>query len=141
IGGGTTLRIEAGIWYDIRIEVSGRTIRCYLNGELIHDVVDEDDTTQLYLVCSYDEGDNDVIIKAVNRSSVSRTVEVRLAGSFKPSGKGTAEVLTSDDLDDENSFVRPFNIAPVVTELTELCSKFEYTFKPYSVTVLRIKGT
>lgn len=140
IGGRASLRIEAGRWYDIRIEVSGRTIRCYLDGELIHEVVDEDDTTQLYLVCSYDKKARDVIVKAVNRSSVPRTVEVRIDRSFEPSGKGSAEVMTSDDLRDENSFEEPFNVAPVVTELTDLTNTFEYTFEPYSVTVLRIEG-
>ena len=30
-------RIETGRWYDIRIEVQGAHIRCYLDGKLIHD--------------------------------------------------------------------------------------------------------
>ena len=34
--------IETGRWYDIKIEVNGGRIRCFLDGKLIHDVVDRD---------------------------------------------------------------------------------------------------
>lgn len=139
IGDRADVRIQSGRWYDIKIEVSGRTIRCYLDGELIHEVVDEDDTTVLYVVCSYDEETGDVIVKAVNRSSLPRTVLINLDGSFVPSGAGTAEVLTSDNLNDENSFEEPLKVSPVLTKLTGLSNSFEYTFDPYSVTVLRIQ--
>jgi alpha-L-arabinofuranosidase len=33
-------RIETGRWYDIRIEVQGTRIRCFLDGQLIHDFED-----------------------------------------------------------------------------------------------------
>ena len=29
--------VQTGVWYDIRVEVQGTDIRCYLNGALIHD--------------------------------------------------------------------------------------------------------
>ena len=31
------LVIQTGVWYDIRVEVQGSNIRCYLNGNVIHD--------------------------------------------------------------------------------------------------------
>ncbi len=31
-------RIENDRWYDIRVEVGGQKVRCYLDGKLIHDV-------------------------------------------------------------------------------------------------------
>jgi hypothetical protein len=31
-------KIETGRWYDIRVELRGRNIKCYLDGQLIHDV-------------------------------------------------------------------------------------------------------
>ena len=31
-------RIETGRWYDIRIELAGSSIKCYLDGKLVHDV-------------------------------------------------------------------------------------------------------
>ena len=30
--------IETGRWYDIRVEVKGSNIKCYLDGKLIHDL-------------------------------------------------------------------------------------------------------
>ena len=32
-------QIDLGRWYDIRIELSGQNIRCYLDGAMVHDVV------------------------------------------------------------------------------------------------------
>jgi alpha-L-arabinofuranosidase len=158
IGDRVNLRIETGRWYDIKVELEGRTIRCYLDGELIHEVVDQDDSTTLYLVCSSDLETGDVIVKAVNRSNRPQIVDVRLDGERRLTGKGTAEVLTSGDLRDENSFAQPNKVAPILVELDGLgsgsgdavrseagdwpCgdrgSSFIYTFQPYSVTVLRI---
>ena len=34
-------RIEIGRWYDIRIELKGDSIRCYLDGKLVHDIRDK----------------------------------------------------------------------------------------------------
>lgn len=138
MGGSTGKRIEAGRWYDIKIELTGRTIRCYLDGELIHEVTDEPDPGTLYVACSRDNETGDVIIKAVNRLKQAQTVEIRLEGDCMVSGKGTAEVLTSADPRDENSFSQPQKVAPVKRELTGLDSSFSYTFDANSVTVLRI---
>jgi alpha-L-arabinofuranosidase len=80
-----------------------------------------------------------VIVKAVNRSSKPKSVEIKLSSNIALSGRGTAEVLTSSDLSDENSFEQPRKVAPVMRELTGLGRSFVYTFDGYSVTVLRIE--
>jgi alpha-L-arabinofuranosidase len=139
IGDRVGIGIEAGRWYDIKVELSGRTIRCYLDGELIHEIQDEMDGRTFYVACSRDYDTGDVIIKAVNRSSKDQTIEIRLDGDFVASGKGYAQVLTSENLADENSFEQPEKVAPVVRELTGLGSTFSYTFDSQSVTVLRIQ--
>lgn len=33
-------KVDTGRWYDVRVVVQGASIRCYLDGELIHDVAD-----------------------------------------------------------------------------------------------------
>ncbi len=47
--------IETGRWYDIRIETSGKTIKCYLDGKLIHDVTPPV-LKSLYASASRDQG-------------------------------------------------------------------------------------
>ncbi|MCS7309428.1 MAG: carbohydrate binding domain-containing protein, partial [Armatimonadetes bacterium] len=61
VGGGKSIvsnevpgRIETGRWYDIRIEVQGNRIRCYLDGQLIHDFEDKP-LSALYAVASRNE--------------------------------------------------------------------------------------
>lgn len=93
----------------------------------------------LFIACSRDHDTGDVIIKAVNRLDRAQTVEIRLEGDFAVSGQGRAEVLTSTDPRDENSFAEPRKVAPVLRELAGLGSCFSYTFDAYSVTVIRIK--
>ena len=38
--GTTQTTVETGRWYDVRIEVKGRQIRCFLDGKLVTEVMD-----------------------------------------------------------------------------------------------------
>jgi len=50
-----------------------------------------------------------------------------------------ATILCSSSLDDENSFGGPTKILPRTQKVKEIKKSFEFEFKGYSVTVLRIK--
>ena len=39
VGRETPGSVETGRWYDIKIELNGQHIRCYLDGKLVHDIV------------------------------------------------------------------------------------------------------
>lgn len=119
--------------YDLRVEVSGRRIRCFLNEKLLHDVEDATGYRPLYHVASYDADTGDVILKVVNPFAESKEVAVRFAGNLVPSGRGKALVLSSRNPKDENSLAVPQEVP-----LTGLSASFLYTFPPFSVTVLRI---
>jgi alpha-L-arabinofuranosidase len=130
--------IETGRWYDIRIEVQGTRIRCYLDGKLIHDF-EEKPLPVLYAVASRNRRTREVILKVVNVSDRAVESEIRLQGvrSLQPSGKVIQ--LTSDSLDDENSLDNPKRVAPVESTLRGVSPQFRYTFPKYSLTVIVLK--
>lgn len=145
VGGGKSIvsdevrgSIETGRWYDIRIEVRGNRIRCYLDGQLVHDFEDKP-ISALYAVASRHERTREVILKVVNVSDRDIETEVRLPGARALQPTGKAVTLTGDSPDAENSFEQPRRIAPVEKTLQGVASSFRYTFPRYSVTVLVLK--
>ncbi|NLY43956.1 MAG: DUF1080 domain-containing protein [Clostridiaceae bacterium] len=132
-------KIETNRWYDIKIEVSGNRIRCYLDDELIHDVVDHSVSAEpLYYVASIEEETGDVILKVVNTSEESLRTQIKLDGVDYVNPQGMATVLTSKNLNDENTFSQPTKVAPVSRQITGVSTSFTYDFPRYSVTVLRL---
>jgi Alpha-L-arabinofuranosidase len=92
---------------------------------------------KLYSVVSKDEKTGDFIITVVNPTGDDLGVKINLtkAGNVGPTGKAT--VLTSGDLSGENSFSEPEKVVPVTSNINA-GTTFNYQFKKYSLTVLRI---
>ena len=133
--GGVRGRIETGRWYDIRIEVRGSRVRCYLDGKLIHDV--NASRRAMYAVASRTAA-GDVILKMVNVSNQSQPAQVELAGLEGAVTSGDATVLTSASPDDENSLDEPTKVAPA-TRSIPAGARFQHNFPPHSATVLRLR--
>ncbi len=145
VGGGKSIvsnevpgSIETGRWYDIRIEVQGTRIRCYLDEQLIHDFEDKP-LPALYAVASRNRRTREMILKVVNVSDKAIETEVRLRGvrSVQPLGK--VVTLTGESLDDENSLENPTRVAPVERGLSGVAPQFRYTFPKHSLTVIVLK--
>jgi alpha-L-arabinofuranosidase len=132
-------RIEADRWYDIQIELQGPRIRCYLDGQLIHDVQDRGPEA-MYAVASRVEASGEILLKVVNVSGTAQDTEVTLEGVGRVEPEGTAIVLTANSPEDENSFSQPTRVAPVTQPIQGLGPTFRTTFLPYSQTILRIKA-
>jgi alpha-L-arabinofuranosidase len=130
--------IETGRWYDIRIEVQGARIRCYLDGQLIHDFEDAP-MPALYAVASRREPSREVILKVVNVSDRPQETEVRLQGARGLVSRAKVITLTSDSPDAENSLEHPTRVAPVERTLEGVAPSFRYTFPPHSLTVMVLK--
>ena len=130
--------IETGRWYDIRIEVRGARIRCYLDGQLIHDFEDAP-MPALYAVASRREPSREVILKVVNVSDRPQETEVRLQGGRRLASRAKVITLTGDSPDAENSLEHPTRVAPVERTLEGIAPSFRYTFPPYSLTVMVLK--
>lgn len=143
LGGGVPREIETGEWYDIKIEVSENRIKCYLNGQLIHDIVDNQQTKPLYHVASYDQKTGDIILKVINSEKNSKKSVIEFSGQKDVASLQEAEILSGANLEAENSFSEPQKVAPkkVNSEKIKLDnSKLTYDFPGYSVTILKFRS-
>ena len=131
--------VETNRWYDIKIEVSGSRIRCYLDGKKIHDVQDSAPEV-MAAVASRVNATGEIILKVVNCSDEPQDTDVTLADAGTIAPEGTAIVLTSNNPEDENSLAAPTKVAPVRRLANGLGSKFQYTFPRNSLTILRLKA-
>jgi len=132
-------KIETGRWYDVRVEVKGPSIRCYLDGQLIHDAKCPE-MKHLYASATLAKAGGEVILKVVNVSSTARTTDIKLNGVGKLTSPATAIVLTSGNPSDENTLDNPTKVAPVTENVTTSGTAFRHAFPGNSVTVLRLKG-
>jgi alpha-L-arabinofuranosidase len=129
-------RIETGRWYDIRIELKGSSVRCYLDGKLIHQASPQ--LKSLYAVAGRIKATQEIVVKVVNASARTQETEIDLGG-VKGVRSATATVLTSANLGDENSFEVPTKVAPKSSAFPVKGTKFRYPFQPHSVTILRLE--
>jgi len=136
IGNEVAGHVETGRWYDIRIELDGAKIRCYLDNKLVHDA-EFPRTKPLYAAASQAKGGREVILKIVNVSTTAQDTEIKLNGA-KAASTATAIVLTSGHPEDENTLDEPAKVAPVTSQVTCSGSTLRHGFPPNSVTVLRL---
>jgi hypothetical protein len=130
--------IEANEWCDVKIEVAGPRVRCFLNGQLIHDVeAPMPDLPRLYIAASRDDKTHQVMLKVVNPTDSATSAELDLAGVGQLTETGQTTVLHGS-ADDENSLGEPNKIAPASGSLTVSGPTFQYDFLPQSLTVMRI---
>jgi len=128
--------IETGRWYDVRVEVRGPRIRCFLDGRLIHDVAR---TAKSMFAVASRAALGDVILKVVNAAAKARAAQIDLLGLDGRVKSVVASVLTSAGDDDENTLDKPTKVAPVTSALPVAAAAFTHVFPARSVTVLRMK--
>ena len=131
--------IETGRWYDVRVQLEGEQVRCWLDGKLVHDFRRPRLMSQaVYASATRDNSTGEIILKVVNTASGPTETAIALAGVAKLSGPARAFVLTSEKPGDENSLAEPRKVAPRTEELTLPGPRFTRSFPGNSLTVLRI---
>lgn len=133
-------KIETERWYDIRIELNNGQVDCYLDGQKIFSEKEKAVQT-LYATASKTADGREIILKAVNVSDRAVRTEIAVAGVTRidPFAKGW--ILTSDAMNDENTFERPDNIIPKEIRISNASSTFIQELPARSVTILRLKTT
>ena len=132
-------KIETGRWYDIKIELQGPRIRCWLDGKLVHDIAGGAKIKSLYAVAGLQQATHEIVLKVVNVGGEALDTMLNLAGAKKLAHEAKVTVIASGSTDDENSFDAPNNVAPKEATLKVAGPTFRHTFPAYSVTVLRLK--
>ena len=132
--GGVDGRIETGRWYDIRIELKGSHIRCFLDGKLIHDL--HPAARSLYAVASRAGKSGDVILKVVNVADEAQPAELAFRGPGAAVKSAVATVLTSASAEDENTLDQPAKVVPVTAAVAGAAADFRHVFPAHSVTIM-----
>lgn len=125
--------------YELRLVIEGRHITTYVNGVCYNDVVDHlPQLEELYVTASVDEGNGDVILKAVNLTGEVKTVEVDLGAENETGATRELQIgtLSGCVLAAENSLDEPDVIAPYYETMQVDSGAFCYDFPPHSVTVM-----
>jgi alpha-L-arabinofuranosidase len=142
VGTQETGSVETDRWYDIKIELTGQHIKCYLDGKLIHDVVYEHTLLRsLHAVAGKDTTTGEIVVKVVNVSNNAFDTKLDILGAKSLDAIGSALVLTSNDPKDENCLEFPKRVIPRGEQLNGISKSFRRTFPPNSVTILRLKET
>ncbi len=139
IGEATDTTVEMGRWYDVRIELHGTDIKCYLDDKLITEVTDTPraPVSPLYVAASRVTSSGEVILKVVNISEHELTTQINLEGiaHVEPYAEGS-QLLGKPE--DQNSLSDPEKIAPLKLDLDNAAKHFSYKFPAYSVSVIRL---
>jgi len=123
------------IMYALRLEISGRNIKTFVNGELYNDTTDRlPELEELYVAASTDSGTGETIVKVVNLTGEDKTVEIMLDGAVKT----TAEVVALEgyELSAENSFEKPDYIGLLRETRPVRENKLRHLFEAHSVNVI-----
>ena len=133
--------IQTGTWYDLKLVVNGKHVKCYLDGSLVHDVDYQNDgqVSSLYACAAQEETTGDLIVKVVNTSAQALTTRVDLLDATNLTGTGTATVLTSANPGDENSLENPSKVAPQIGAVNFAGTSLTRAFPGNSFTVLRLQ--
>jgi len=129
--------VETGRWYDIKVEVKGAGVKCYLDGKLVQETK-KPTLKALYASSTLSSDGKEVILKVVNASAGAVETDVKLAGVKNVAGKAKLIELRSAHAMDENSIAEPVKVAPVERKITNAAAAFTHTFPGNSVTVLRL---
>lgn len=127
-----------GKTYQLKVEVSGTQVRCYIDGELY---VDFDTASkaeaEAYHVVSTDET-GDVIIKIVNVTDSAKTLAVNVENADIASNAKVSQIA-GDSLANDNILGQPEDCKIEDFGISGLSDKFNYTVPAFSVTVIRLE--
>ncbi len=137
LGTASDFIVETGRTYEIKLEVSGRTVKGYIDGVLQfeHDFTDEA-YAEAYTVVSRDET-GDIIIKLVNTTGETKVCAVSL-GDTDVCDKAFVQQLKGDSPDNDNILGAEEDCSIEEFTLSGISSSFNYSLPGYSVTVIRI---
>ncbi len=97
-----------------------------------------DQRPYLYATASREDTSGTVILKVVNAAADPAEAIVQVNGAGKLPGTASVTILAGTSLADENSLVAPKKVAPASTRIEGIGPEFKFTFKPWSLTVLRL---
>ena len=138
VGGQVPGSVETGRWYDVRVELHGTDVRCFLDGKLIIAASDKETPPEpVIATASLESGSGTVILKVVNTSPKPQEFQIDLQGVQTVKAAG-GQVL-SGEMDDSNTLQAPDKVAPKPVTIASTGTAFDHEFPPRSITVVRFQ--
>src|SRR5262249_7369349 len=94
--------IETGRWYDVKVELTGTRIRCYLDGKLIHDET-VSTPERFFALAGKDEASGDLVLKAINAGTEPVNATLNINGVGRLPAEAQLITLKSEHGTDNNS--------------------------------------
>ncbi len=140
MGRSTDTTVQTGRWYDIKIEIHGANVKCFLDGKLITEFTEQPipPVNAIYAGASRVTRNGEVIVKVVNVTGEPVRTEMVLQGVRAVNPVCVGWELTGMP-DDVNSIAEPTKVSPRSFRLDTVSNRFARTYPAYSVTVLRIR--
>ncbi|GGN07847.1 alpha-N-arabinofuranosidase [Lentzea pudingi] len=141
VGGGKSVlvsnntRIDTGRTYDVRVEVRGRHVTLFLDGQKWGEFTDDKLAEPFRQVVTRDLATGELIVKVVNAQDNAARTRVDLGVPVSSTARATVLEARPDDVNTE--FAQPVRSR---AEQVKVASSFTHTFPPHSVTFLRIRS-
>jgi alpha-L-arabinofuranosidase len=132
-------KVETDRWYDIRIELQGASVKCYLDDKLILESSTNPHPT-LYAASGFNPSTGEVVLAVTNPSGEPITTTIESQGKQFAPGDGYAEVLSAESDQAENSLSEPTKVSPREESVEVTDGDFKHNFPPYSLTILKLKA-
>jgi alpha-L-arabinofuranosidase len=137
--------IATGVWYDVRIVLTGSRMQCYLGTNstqaatnLVQDVTYPSAPSGLIVSSTFVRSGNQILVKAVNPYSTPLATTFNIAGVNSIATNASVVQLTSGSATDENSLASPTHVFPVTNAIVNAGTNFTLTLPAYSLSVLRL---
>lgn len=132
-------KLNTGETYKIKVVVTDKNIKCYLNDTLyINYDLPDTANAESYQVVSTDESE-DIIIKMVNVTGNPKTFAITIDGAEKIGDMAAVDVVAGDSLRNDNILEKEEDVTLKSSTISGITQQFNYTVPQYSVTVLRVK--
>jgi alpha-N-arabinofuranosidase len=130
--------LKTGKWYNVKIVLRGQDVAAYLDGHRALAATVHDTPPRFFADAGFDKTSRNFIIKVTNTTgnAMPTTVHIAALTGIKPRGR----VLTlTGKPTEENTYAHPLRITPRKSVFDHFAKSFTYTFKPNSLTVLRVR--
>ncbi len=131
-------RVEEGRWYDVKLQVSGDSVKAWLDTDLVFDTVLKSDQSKgIFSSATIDDEAGEMIVKIVNSGDEGTTANINLK-NFEPKSARVIRLKANDGID-ENTLQSPTHISPVEQQLSPDRNCVQLEVPAYSLNIVRIK--
>jgi hypothetical protein len=124
--------------YNVSITTKEDSVEVFMDGKSVLRYKYAPDIKH-YAIAGLDNTKNEIVLKVVNAEAAPYKTTVNLNGVTGVNPVGEIITLSSASLSEENTFEQPLKISPKSEAFQKFANAFDMEFKPYSLTILRIK--